>query len=90
MSIQTPFMNLSRYREFFPITQNTVYLNHAAISPLSLQVTDAIQLHLENRSSGRIDVYEDILAAKDRLKTNIAQLIGCQTQQVAIISNTSE
>jgi cysteine desulfurase/selenocysteine lyase len=83
-------MNLSRFRDFFPVTQSSVYLNHAAISPLSVKVTNAIKEHLEKRSKGQIEVIEDVVAAKERLKKNIGQLIGCQKEEIAIVTNTSE
>jgi selenocysteine lyase/cysteine desulfurase len=83
-------MSLSQYRNLFPITADTAYLNHAAISPLSTKVTEAIQEHLQARSAGPVDVFEDIMAKKARLKENIAALIGARSVEIALVSNTSE
>jgi selenocysteine lyase/cysteine desulfurase len=34
-------MSFSRYRQYFPITSTDIYLNHAALSPLSTKVLAA-------------------------------------------------
>ena len=83
-------MSLSQYRNLFPITADTAYLNHAAISPLSTKVTDAIREHLQARSSGPIDVFQEVMDEKSRLKNNIAELIGARPEEIALVSNTSE
>jgi selenocysteine lyase/cysteine desulfurase len=83
-------MSLSQYRNLFPVTADTAYLNHAAISPLSTKVTDAILKHLQARSSGSIDVFEDVIAAKLHLKNNLSELIGSRPEEIALVSNTSE
>ena len=35
-------MSFSQYRRYFPITKSDIYLNHAAVSPFSTLIKDAI------------------------------------------------
>jgi len=83
-------MSLSLFRKFFPICSTDIYLNHAAVSPLSTKVVDAIQRILQKRSSGALEIFNEVLEMKSKLKINIAQLIGAEPDRIAIIGNTSE
>ena len=38
-----------RARELFPVTRDFVYLNHAAVSPLSLKVREAMARQLDEQ-----------------------------------------
>jgi len=68
--------NFSAYREFFPVTRTDIYMNHAAISPLSTQVVSALDHALAERSNGPVDTFEKMLDEKKKLKHNIASLQG--------------
>ena len=65
-------------------------MNHAAISPLSIPVTEAIGSALSGRSSGEVDTFQMMLDNKSRLKQNISRLIHTESENIAIIGNTSE
>jgi selenocysteine lyase/cysteine desulfurase len=83
-------MSLSKYRQFFPITLSTVYLNHAAISPLSTYVSEAMKKFISNRTTGDIDLHQKMVDERDRLKGNLATLINTKSHMIALIKNTSE
>jgi cysteine desulfurase/selenocysteine lyase len=83
-------INLSDFRRYFPISDSDIYLNHAAVSPFSTYVTAAIGKMINERSQGKIEVFEDLLNEKKQLKLNLARLITAEAGQIAIISNTSE
>ena len=83
-------MNLADFRKFFPITATDIYLNHAAVSPLSIKVRTAIDDSLMRRSAGPIEIYPEFIEEKSRLKENLSRLINADSRQIAIISNTSE
>jgi selenocysteine lyase/cysteine desulfurase len=65
-------------------------LNHAAISPLSIPVVDAINSALSGRSGGDVDTFQMMLNNKEHLKENISCLINADPANIAIIGNTSE
>ena len=83
-------VNRSRLKELFPVTQSEIYLNHAAISPFSTHVVQAISSALSERSTGVIDTFELSLTEKDKLKSNLAYLINGKKEHLALITNTSE
>lgn len=83
-------MNLSDFRRIFPITETDIYLNHAAVSPLSTRVKSAISDSLTRRMSGPVEIFPEFSEEKKRLKENIGRLVNADSSQIAIVSNTSE
>jgi len=81
---------LQELRRLFPHTDKQIYFNHAAISPLSTRVKDAMYTYLESRSTGRIDDFESILAAVQETKELLGRLIGAEADEIAFMKNTSE
>lgn len=78
------------YRSLFPITQNDIYVNHAAVSPMSTRVVSAITDLLQHLSTGKIDLFSLFVEKRKELKRNLAGLIQAEVDQIAIIPNTSE
>jgi len=79
-----------QYRDEFPVTQNLIYLNHAAVAPLTRRSALAMQalaqdaldfgsLHYDRW----LDAYEGVQVAADRL-------IGASRNEIALVKNTSE
>lgn len=82
--------DLTAYRSLFPHTGDQIYLNHAAVSPLSTKVTAAIQDHLIQRSTGDIDVYPGFSRFLTSLKDKIGRFIGASASDIAFTTNTSD
>jgi selenocysteine lyase/cysteine desulfurase len=76
-------------RKLFPVAQNYVYLNHAAVAPLSLPVIEAVQQHerdlLENGFVNWRTWDEEV----ERIRALAARFINAQSQQMAFVANTS-
>ncbi|MCU0452975.1 MAG: aminotransferase class V-fold PLP-dependent enzyme [Bacteroidetes bacterium] len=85
-------MDLSSYRPLFPYLENgMIYFNHAATSPLSTRVVEAMQRHLNERSSGPVDTYFQDLKAVDGLRSSVARLIHAPSpDRIAFVVNTSD
>ena len=83
-------MSFSQYRRFFPITETDIYLNHAAISPLSTKVKDKVADYLEMRMKNEGDLYTCLVEEHKKLKGNLAKLINGEPENIAIVTNTSE
>ena len=83
-------MDFERYRRLFPITSKRIYLNHAAISPLSTRVTDRLEWYIDDRTFGNIDSFQEADKIRDKLRALIAQMIHAEPGQIAFITNTSE
>jgi selenocysteine lyase/cysteine desulfurase len=78
-------------RGLFPHTaQGLLYLDHAAISPLSVRVTAALQEHLQARSLEVNTYFHDVETAK-ACRDNLARLIGAESgDRIAFFMNTSD
>ena len=83
-------VNFKNFRKLFPVTNTDIYLNHAAISPLSSHVVNSISTALSNRSAGSVDTFQVMLGEKEELKKNIGTLIKTDPSCIALIGNTSE
>src|SRR5215212_10054973 len=79
-----------RYAHLFPVRSQLIYLNHAAIAPLSKPAADAIR-HLADdcMNYGSLH-YDEWLAAYQGLRVAAAKLIGSDDSEIALVKNTSE
>ncbi|MCC5940215.1 MAG: aminotransferase class V-fold PLP-dependent enzyme [Balneolaceae bacterium] len=81
-----------RYRANFPHTETGhIYLNHAAISPLSRDIADTLQNYYMDRSSGSIENFEAWMQTVDETRNLIARLIHTDyPERITFMSNTSD
>ncbi len=83
-------MRLNSFREFFPITKQYNYLNHAAVSPLSLPTLQAVESQLKDvHENGSLN-FQDWLSTKEQARKLLAGLLGARPEQVAFMRNTSD
>ncbi len=80
----------SKYRSLFPVTSQKIYMNHAAISPLSVRVTDRLEEFIDERSFGVIDSFQNGDALRSKTRQMLAKMINADPRQIAFIQNTSE
>ncbi|MFO7799050.1 aminotransferase class V-fold PLP-dependent enzyme [Rhodohalobacter sp.] len=83
---------LTEIRENFPHTKTErVYLNHAAISPISWAVKQAIEKFISDRHSGKIDNIEMGMSILQETRDLISGFVHAEsTEQITFMSNTSE
>ncbi len=78
------------YRSEFPVTQNSIYLNHAAVAPLVRPAAEAMErLAKDVLQYGSIH-YAEWLATYDGLRRAAARLINAVPEEIALLKNTSE
>jgi len=78
------------YREHFPVTRRFIYLNHAAVAPLSKPAADAMQtLAQEVLECGSLH-YDKWMNTYAGLRVAAARLIGADRSEIALVKNTSE
>lgn len=84
-------MNKSLIRRTqFPVTSNVIYLNHAAVGPLSKAASDAMERHARNqRDFGALE-WREWYAEHKRFRNAAARLIGATPGEISILKNTSE
>jgi selenocysteine lyase/cysteine desulfurase len=79
-----------QYADQFPVRKHLVYLNHAAVAPLSRRAAEAMQrLAADCMEFGSLH-YQEWLDAYEGLRVAAARLIGARRDEIAIVKNTSE
>ena len=83
-------MNPESYRTEFPhIEEGIIYLNHAAVSPMSNRVRQALEHFMDHRQVANIEFWPNGLEEKQALKADLAKLLHLPAEQFAIVPNTS-
>ncbi|RMG51370.1 MAG: aminotransferase class V-fold PLP-dependent enzyme [Acidobacteria bacterium] len=79
-----------RIRALFPVTREYIYLNHAAIGPLSTPVVKAMQAYLIEASREGSLKWPIWMKEAEGARQRAAQLIGAQPHEIAFMRNTSD
>jgi selenocysteine lyase/cysteine desulfurase len=82
-------MRVEEIREQFPHTNHRIYLDHAATGPVSRPVKEAIDRFIEQRHSGVINNYADVIPQVNQTREKLAQLVGTSADRIAFVANTS-
>lgn len=77
-------------RALFPDLQDRVYLNHAAVSPPSLAVRQAVVEGLHTYATRGVGAFPLYIAQRDRLRGKLAALLGARAQDIALRPNTTQ
>jgi len=77
-------------RALFPITQRTIYFNHAAISPPPITTIRAVEAQLKDVHENGSANFRSWLAVKEQARELLAKLLGARPEQVAFMRNTSD
>ncbi len=78
-----------KIRELFPVTKNYVYLNHAAVCPVSLPVYERMQAHARDVLENGAVNFRDWLDAIRHARELAGQLINARADEIAFAPNTS-
>ena len=79
-----------KYRDHFPVTRRLIYLNHAAVAPLSKPAAEAMQaLSQDVLQYGSLH-YDKWMHTYAGLRVAAARLIGSDPSEIALVKNTSE
>ncbi|MEK6300707.1 MAG: aminotransferase class V-fold PLP-dependent enzyme [Acidobacteriota bacterium] len=77
-------------RSLFPITENYIYMNHAAVSPLSTRVRDAMANLADDVMRHGTAHYEDWYRTYDEVRSSAAKLVNARPREIAFVRNTSD
>jgi selenocysteine lyase/cysteine desulfurase len=72
------------------VTHNLVYVNHAAVGPLSVRAAEAIESAARDQRDFGALHWRTWYAEYDRYREGAARLIGAEPSEIAILKNTSE
>ncbi len=67
-----------------------VYMNHAAVAPLSFRVRDAVDRYQTRRALKGIEPYPWIMKTVQETRELLAQMIHARADQMAFVMNTSD
>ncbi len=82
-------MDINKIRRAFPHTEDLVYMNHAAVSPIGSHVRAAIHGLVEERHLTNIENYFDFLPVIDEVKEKAAAVLHTRPAQIEFVPNTS-
>ena len=84
-------MDIDRLRRTqFPVTKRYIYLNHAAVAPVSVSVRramDQIVRDVTDHGIAHMTQWQDLVAAARR---SAARLLGTRASQIAFLKNTTD
>ena len=84
-------MTVSEARRQFPHTwTDLIYLNHAAISPMSFRVREAVGKYFERRALKGIEPYPWAQKMATETKVLLGNLLHCPAEDFAFVLNTSD
>jgi selenocysteine lyase/cysteine desulfurase len=83
-------LDIDRYRSQFPVTESSIYMNHAAVSPLSRRVRDAMVELLDEVHQRGAENWQQWVRAYDAARHSLAQLLNADQGEIALTKNTSE
>ena len=84
-------MNLAEARTCFPIVQQRIYCNNAAIAPLATPTRQAMEQVLAQLSEfGPPTNWQEWVGALGRVRSTLARLVGASPAEIAFTKNTSE
>ena len=82
--------DLTAYRSEFPVTDRLIYLNHAAVAPLSQRSADAMKWLAEDGWRNGSYNYDQWLETYAGVRSAAARLVHATPEEIAIVKNTSE
>jgi cysteine desulfurase / selenocysteine lyase len=77
------------WRSQMPVTQNWAYLDHAAVAPLTAGAARAMVDFAAEASQQGDTLWPQWAAEVDGLRGEFAELLNCDTTEIALIPNTS-
>jgi selenocysteine lyase/cysteine desulfurase len=84
-------MDVTRFRDEFPIAKEYIALTHCAVSPLNRRAADAVADHAREAAAQPFDRIRDkVMGTMTELKARAARLINAASpDEIAVIPNTA-
>jgi selenocysteine lyase/cysteine desulfurase len=83
-------MDLTSIREEFPVTNNFIFLNHAAVSPISKRSASAVKRFLKDALYKGTTNYNEWIDQVKETRKAFARLIHATPDEIAFVKNTTE
>jgi len=83
-------LDVDRYRDLFPVTEQYIFLEHASIAPVSRPVLEAMNEYLTDVATGGGWQEPRWMARVEAARVEAARLVGASRDEIAFVKNTSE
>ncbi len=83
-------LRIDRFREFFPVTKDYIYFNHAGTGPMSLPARAAVERCVNTYVHQAEFDLEDYVSQLDEARTVVARLVNANAEEITFTHNTSE
>jgi selenocysteine lyase/cysteine desulfurase len=83
-------LDVQHYRSEFPVTASSIYMNHAAVAPISRRVRDAMAGLLDDVQQCGAEHWQRWAETYGSVRRSLAQLLNAETGEIAFTKNTSE
>jgi selenocysteine lyase/cysteine desulfurase len=83
-------VDIQHYRSLFPVTESLIYMNHAAVSPISRHVREAMVGLLDDVHHFGAEHWDRWVETYDAVRHSLAQLLNAEPSEIAFAKNTSE
>ena len=80
---------IEKYRALFPVTQKWVYLNHAAVAPISLKAVQAVEEFNRDALNEGYTAGPHWVKRFREVREAAARLCGATPEEIAFVKNTS-
>ena len=82
--------DVEKYRSQFPVTKSSIYMNHAAVAPISRRVHDAMAALIEDVQQFGAEHWHRWTETYGNVRRSLAQLLNAEPSEIAFTKNTSE
>lgn len=79
----------SKARKLFPVTRRFTYLNHAAVSPLSVKIEQALVRQISEQVTQGVRAEHLWNRRTEQARKQAARLLKCKPAEIAFVTNTS-
>jgi len=80
----------SGYRDEFPVTDRYLYMNHAAVSPLSTRVERAIRSVSDGLTRSGSLFVDELFARSEEIRASVGRFLGVSHDEIAFTRNTTQ
>jgi selenocysteine lyase/cysteine desulfurase len=80
----------NRYRKEFPAAKRYIYFNHAAVSPLSTRVIEAMNAVSNGFRAQGVLCEKEVFVRIEKARKSAARLIGARSDEIAFTKNTTQ
>ena len=83
-------LDVQHYRSLFPVTESSIYMNHAAVAPISRRVRNAMAGLLDDVHHFGAEHWQAWVETYAAVRRSLAQLLNADPSEIAFAKNTSE